>query len=41
MDQNHRIKELWSRKLAISSLNEDVAVDLNKQCFEERVEAVH
>lgn len=40
MDQNHRIKELWSRKLTIT-LNEDVAVDLSKQCFEGRVEAVH
>lgn len=40
MDQNHRIKQLWSRKLTIRSHNEDVIVDLNKQYFKERVEAV-
>ena len=36
MDQNHRIKQLWSRKLTIRSHSKDVTVDLNKQYLEER-----
>lgn len=41
MDQNQRIKQLWSREFTTRWVNEDVSVDQNKGWLEERVEALH
>lgn len=40
MDQNQRIKQLWSREFTTRCVNEEVCVDLNKGWLEKRVEAL-